>query len=231
MPSIPHMSEEQFHEFHLDGKQMVFLFMASTVVAVVIFLCGVMVGRGVRENQVGTPLQTSASGSDPTGSDVAPPPPAADLLTTPPEELAEAVAEDITYPKWLESTSAKPEALRNPEPRRETPAPPAPEPPQPAAEPARSAPAAEPAAATDTRRSGRLVVQVMSVTERAQAEAAARSLASKGYPSFVAPTTAGRPHFRVRVGPYATHKEAAEVAARLEKQEKFRDPWIAPASS
>ena len=43
------MSDEQFHEFHLDGKQMVFLFMASTVVAVVIFLCGVMVGRGVRE--------------------------------------------------------------------------------------------------------------------------------------------------------------------------------------
>src|SRR5690349_22958481 len=45
------MSDEQFHEFHLDGKQMVFLFMASTVVAVVIFLCGVMVGRGVRANK------------------------------------------------------------------------------------------------------------------------------------------------------------------------------------
>jgi hypothetical protein len=38
------MADEQFHEFHLDGKQMVFLFMATTVVAVVIFLCGVMVG-------------------------------------------------------------------------------------------------------------------------------------------------------------------------------------------
>ena len=37
-----------FHEIQLNGKQLVFLFMAATVVSVVIFLCGVLVGRGVR---------------------------------------------------------------------------------------------------------------------------------------------------------------------------------------
>jgi hypothetical protein len=41
------MSDDGFHEIQLNGKQLVFLFMAATVVAVVIFLCGVMVGRGV----------------------------------------------------------------------------------------------------------------------------------------------------------------------------------------
>ena len=41
-------ADEGLHEIQLNGKQLVFLFMASTVVAVVIFLCGVMVGRGVR---------------------------------------------------------------------------------------------------------------------------------------------------------------------------------------
>src|SRR4029450_11607191 len=41
------MSDEGLHEIQLNGKQLVFLFMAATVVAVVIFLCGVMVGRGV----------------------------------------------------------------------------------------------------------------------------------------------------------------------------------------
>ena len=41
------MSDDEFHEIQLNGKQLVFLFMAATVVAVVIFLCGVMVGRGV----------------------------------------------------------------------------------------------------------------------------------------------------------------------------------------
>ena len=46
------MSDEGFHEIQLNGKQLVFLFMAATVVSVVIFLCGVMVGRGVRAQQV-----------------------------------------------------------------------------------------------------------------------------------------------------------------------------------
>ncbi len=34
-------TEDGFHEIQLNGKQLVFLFMAATVVSVVIFLCGV----------------------------------------------------------------------------------------------------------------------------------------------------------------------------------------------
>src|SRR5215472_15129835 len=41
-------ADDAFHEIQLNGKQLVFLFMAATVVSVVIFLCGVLVGRGVR---------------------------------------------------------------------------------------------------------------------------------------------------------------------------------------
>jgi cell division septation protein DedD len=46
------MADEGVHEIQLNGKQLVFMFMAVTVVAVVIFLCGVMVGRGVRAPHV-----------------------------------------------------------------------------------------------------------------------------------------------------------------------------------
>ena len=42
-----HTQDDGFHEIQLNGKQLVFLFMAATVVSVVIFLCGVLVGRGV----------------------------------------------------------------------------------------------------------------------------------------------------------------------------------------
>src|SRR5260370_4728055 len=42
------IQDEGFHEIQLNGQQLVFLFMAATVVSVVIFLCGVLVGRGVR---------------------------------------------------------------------------------------------------------------------------------------------------------------------------------------
>ena len=57
------MADEEVHEIQLKGKQLVFLFMAATVVAVVIFLCGVMdFGRGVPTRAtfaIDTPEQAS----------------------------------------------------------------------------------------------------------------------------------------------------------------------------
>ena len=55
------LHEDGFHEIQLSGKQLVFLFMATTVVSIVIFLCGVLVGRGV-QNARG--LLHSASATD-----------------------------------------------------------------------------------------------------------------------------------------------------------------------
>ena len=45
--------DDGFHEIQLSGKQLVFLFMATTVVSIVIFLCGVLVGRGVQNARGG----------------------------------------------------------------------------------------------------------------------------------------------------------------------------------
>src|SRR5215203_4755163 len=104
------MSDEQFHEFHLDGKQMVFLFMASTVVAVVIFLCGVMVGRGVRASRVVEPVDASAGvdGGDPTAaatrSTELPPPDAGA-----PSDTSEA----LPYPQRLDDPTISQEPLRD----------------------------------------------------------------------------------------------------------------------
>ena len=47
----PHPEDDGFHEIQLNGKQLVFVFMALTVVSVVIFLCGVLVGRGVQSER------------------------------------------------------------------------------------------------------------------------------------------------------------------------------------
>ena len=61
------VQDEGFHEIQLNGKQLVFLFMAATVVSVVIFLCGVLVGRGVRAERGAAPESTSiASAADAT---------------------------------------------------------------------------------------------------------------------------------------------------------------------
>src|SRR5688572_18564687 len=63
-------TDDGFHEIQLNGKQLVFLFMAVTVVSVVIFLSGVLVGRGVR----GAPVAEVTATTEPV--DAAPPVPA-----------------------------------------------------------------------------------------------------------------------------------------------------------
>ena len=69
------MADEGLHEIQLNGKQLVFLFMASTVVAVVIFLCGVMVGRGVRVQRPADAIEASVDAArDPTAVTQAPVP-------------------------------------------------------------------------------------------------------------------------------------------------------------
>src|SRR4029077_13785900 len=55
------LHDDGFHEIQLSGKQLVFLFMATTIVAVVIFLCGVQVGRGVKAPATPSPEKGSAA--------------------------------------------------------------------------------------------------------------------------------------------------------------------------
>jgi cell division septation protein DedD len=203
------MSDEGFHEIQLNGKQLVFLFMAATVVSVVIFLCGVMVGRGVVRAQGDAALTSAAADvpSDPTV--VAEPAPAAGSSTDAPLSTQET----LTYPDRLEDPEPPVETIR------ELP-PPVPEPTAGVVEPKT---VAAPVTAPPTG-SG-FVVQVAAVRERGEADTIARRLSTKGYPAFVT-SPAGAPHlFRVRVGKYPDRREAESIASRLEKEEQFK-PWI-----
>ena len=108
------MADEGQREIQLNGKQLVFLFMASTVVAVVIFLCGVMVGRGVRAQRASELADASAyTETDPTAvPQSAPLPPttaAASSSNTP-----VAPQETLTYPGRLEGQEPPEETLKEP---------------------------------------------------------------------------------------------------------------------
>jgi DedD protein len=152
-------SDDGFREIQLNGKQLVFLFMAVTVVLVVTFLTGVLVGRGVRAERLNEqaiaagdespePPDRSAAnivpapGNDPTK---AAPPPAgaegeADASAKPasPSDEAPPVAVTRTNPADNPSVPAAPAKAATPAPAK----------PAPAAEaPSRSAAAAPPAAA------------------------------------------------------------------------------------
>jgi hypothetical protein len=239
MTEITHhdLADEGFHEIQLSGKQLVFLFMATTVVAVVIFLCGVQVGRGVRTEHV---ADTSDANAAVTTSPVTAPPSstAANAVASPPSEAPQPAPEaedDLSYPKRLQSDAAQKEQVK---PRSEPAPAPAPVPAPAASAPAKSAAespspsraASPPAALTSgvptASRPGAWVIQVHALKDRAAAGAIARRLLGKGYPAFVLdPSRGAPPIYRVQVGRYNDRHEADQVARRLEREEQFK-PWV-----
>lgn len=202
-------SDDAFHEIQLNGKQLVFLFMAVVVASVVIFLLGVLVGRGVRAER--SPVEALVEPAVPAGTEgvIAAPPPSG--------APASAAKEELSYPNRLASNNPPPETL--PTPRAD-----AAQEPAAATKPPASAPKA-PAQAQAPAGDG-YSIQVAALRQRAEADSVARGLTAKGYPAFVMTPDAGAPAvFRVRVGRFKDRREAESVAARLQKEEQFK-PWI-----
>ena len=219
------------------AKQIVFLFMAATVVAVVVFLCGVLVGRGV-------PIGGVPIGGGSTMATVYDLPTA--TLSSPSSEPSAAAGEsaELTYYRRLDGSQEVPDVLPSdsigggsdvdtspvPVPDRDD-VPPTPEPSEPdipraavddqaqEAPPPPSVPESPPIAqATDG-----YSVQVMALRSRAAAEEVVTRLSGKGFPATVVLPEADAPSalFRVRVGPYEDRAEAQRIMRRLETEEQF----------
>jgi cell division septation protein DedD len=246
------MSDEGFHEIQLNGKQLVFLFMAATVVSVVIFLCGVMVGRGVPDRSAvaaneasgstpesgssasasarpaAEPAGTRGSGQEAPQTEQAPPPAQQPPSSPPPDQPPPEPIADDDYFKALvnEQKDARlgtPKARPSDAPARTPERPPA-------AKPAVSAaakPAAAPAAVPErSSSSSGYAVQLAAVRERSEADAIARRLVSKGYQAYVLVPQPGKPPvYRVQVGRFKNRGEADRIASRLRTQEQFK-PWV-----
>jgi septal ring-binding cell division protein DamX len=220
------MPDHEVHEIQLNGKQLVFMFMAATVVAVVIFLSGVMVGRGVRLPQADVLAASADPVVDPTASlDTAP---SGTALTTDP---APAPAPDsLSYAEHLEAPVAPNEPLKPAEPRQ-------PEP-KPVIAPAANnkAAASKVAAPRETKDANRSfaeppgngwVAQVQTFGSLPDAEALAGRLKAQGYRTFVTLNESGPPsaRYRVRIGKYPTRAEAVAVGEKLQREERFK-PWV-----
>jgi cell division septation protein DedD len=235
------MSDDGFHEIQLNGKQLVFLFMAATVVSVVIFLCGVMVGRGVRADR------GDVSAAEPGTSSAAPAVPAATPApvagpTRPPSDTPtpadeEAVSDALAgkSPKDMALATPGKSAASKAAPAAPAPAPKAAE--KPAEKPVEKAPekpvesakAPAPIAAPappGTVASGGFAVQITALRDRGEADAIVKRLASKGYPAYVVNPLPGKPPvYRVQVGRFQERAEAERIASKLQKEEQF-SPWV-----
>ncbi len=240
-----HTHDDNVHEIQLNGKQLVFLFMAATVVSVVIFLSGVMVGRGVRAERLAAAAATDAL-AEPTADAVTPPPadpPSASI------DLTKADAPPTAGESGAPATTDAADEIRPDRPAPKKPAPvtdnkpvqmasnvkpaAAPEAAKPVAtrEPAPTAPvvakpAARPASAVATPvDNGTFAVQVAALNTRGEADTIAKRLSSKGYAAYVQVPSGTNSVFRVRVGSYKTRREAEAVATKLQKEEHVK-PWV-----
>jgi len=211
------MSDQSFREIQLSGKQLVFLFMSAVVVAVVIFLLGVSVGRGVRgtaPESVDARADTGAATDTTVPADLPPPTtpapgdfgyhgalqaqdPGAKPIAPPP-----AGAAPPSTPAGAPDPNAKAaEAPRTGESAAANPPPPAPA-------------ASQPAAA---KGEAPWFVQVFALGSRASADRQVSALKSRGYTAFVH-VGPPEPRFKVRIGPFTARAEADRIAARLAKE-------------
>jgi cell division septation protein DedD len=216
VPELSHdTAEDGFHEIQLSGKQLVFLFILVTFALVVVFLCGVLVGRGARAARGEEPAAVSAEVTTTPPAPQAVPgggPPAAEPPAPAPE------ADELSYHKRLQGADAPKEQLKSAAPSSGETKP---------ASPAASAPAQDTAAAPASGRPGVWVVQVVALQDRTVATSLVKRLNGKGYPAFLVTTAAGSvPRmYKVQVGRYNDKREAEQIRQRLEKEEQFK-PWI-----
>ena len=220
------------------AKQIVFLFMAATVVAVVVFLCGVLVGRGVPN---GGPNQTGTSVGD-LSADL---PPA--TLSSPSSEPSAAASEsaELTYYRRLDGSQAPPDVLRpasaggasdvgtSPAPvlAGDDERPSAPESRPPDVPPATAddddqvagAQSSVPLSLPMARVTDGFSVQVMALRSQEAAQEVVNRLSGKGFPASVVLPEVDAPSalFRVHIGPYTDRAEAQRIMRRLETEEQF----------
>jgi cell division septation protein DedD len=207
------VSEEGFREIQLNGKQLIFLFMAVTVVSVVIFLFGVLVGRGVREG---------AGTAEIAGSEIAPDPGVAAAAGSVPSAApaggsaasapAAPPAEELSYAERLLRDTPPQESLKPPSETQ------AAQPPAPVVqEPVAQKPAAPPAAAP----------RPPAPKERAPAAGAPAPAAATAAPQTVKPASVpapaavaqasdpSGPGFAVQVAAYRDRRDADALAKQL----------------
>lgn len=204
--------DDGFHEIQLNGKQLVFLFMAGTVAAVVIFLLGVFVGRGVQGQTVdASPLV--AEGPAPAVPEIPP------VTATTGSGAPASASEELSYPPRLSAVAPREEL-------REAPAP-APKPEAPAPTEAAPPPAPSPAADVPGEPAGEgFAIQLAALAKRDDAANIVRRLTERGYSAYLIAPERGAPAvYRVRVGKFKDRREAEAVSSRLQKEEQFK-PWI-----
>ena len=203
------MSDNQnFYEIQLSTPHLVLAFIGATVVGVMVFWLGIVVGRG----------QTGPSGADGWQAAVS-----AEDAVEEAYDFYEAVNEPTVQPEVpgesLESGDEQQDPVSAPrfesaDPVDEKRAPVAVESPAGLTE-------------TDSLLPNGWIVQVRSTPVKTDADSLQSALAESGLPAFVVSAeVSGQTYYRVRVGPYRSKEEADIVEAKLLARSDVDTTWV-----
>ncbi len=197
-----------YYEVQLNNKQLVFFFMATLAIAVVVFLCGVMVGRGVHDATVAVGQTNIAAGQG---------------KGAPRIEPTAANQPELDYPERLESekennkleptqavSSVSPETVAAKKPPGKAPKAPVRPPPR--------------TVTTVGASEGAFTIQVVALKTEEAAASLLNRLKQKNYRAYLEGGEEAGLH-RVRVGRFSTRAEAEKVVRKLQDEEKFK-PYI-----
>jgi hypothetical protein len=193
-------------EVRLDNRQVFFLFFGSAVVACMLFVLGVIVGKRIESRgraaapEAADPLAVLDRASQPA--------PAAAGPTAPREEL--------TFPKSLIGSAAPAPALKGKAPRPLAVAPkPLPAAPKPAvaAPPKVAPPPADPAKAAK----GKYTLHLATLATREEADALSKKYAAQGAFVIAVDVPDKGTVYRVRCGNFASFKDATAAKTAFEK--------------
>ena len=226
------MADDGSRGVHLSDKQVVFAFMAATVAAVVVFLFGVLVGRGVQGARgpiADAEMTAAATQVVPDGA--AGEAPVAGAVTR--EGSGGVGPDNLSYPARLGKTPPAEQLKPVPSPAGEAAREIAP--PDIPAEPVAQAPAAadgaaagSPATSAAASAEALYTVQVAAVRRRDEADAIAKRLKAKAFDAYVFVPDGGDSDglFRVRIGSFKDKQQADILAERLLREEKRYKPWV-----
>jgi cell division septation protein DedD len=218
-------------EVSLDGRQIFCLFCGGAVIASLVFVLGVMVGRRVESRAnperaaAGSPAsdplaaldQLAADGESDTATDAQLPSALRDGHAAPPAPVDQALAHPTPPPEPPAAKPARPEpVVARPEPPAKAEPPAArPEPPEPVAKP--------PEPPKPEAKGGRYTLQLSSFQSKAEADAFIAELKKSGYaPTMTEANVEGKgTWFRVRVGGYASYDEAVAAKSEFESKQKI----------
>lgn len=229
--------EKSYYEIQLDNKQLILVFLAAVTVCVLIFVLGVMIGKGQKEAEIAaaTRNEKNAAPSEPDSdtpqqavSDVTP-----DIQ---PEEKpvpqktvkkSEPVEPEQKEPEKTAAVIEKPQQKYAYEDLDKTDQEPVVEKVKPSVPETVAQKTAVEESEPKSVGGAQYTVQVMATSSKPKAQEQVSILKSRGYKPFMDETKTGAASvFKVRVGKFADTQEAKAMASRIKSDLKL-ETWVA----